>query len=81
MSRLADFRPLEIAEKALTNNFNALERLSDLDPLRRRAARFIHWLARARCRQGIDIAGQESHQFQVAEPERAPPSTAQQSWQ
>ena len=32
MSKLADFRPFEIAEKALTNNINALERLSDPDP-------------------------------------------------
>ena len=32
MSKLANFRPLEIAEQALTNNINALEGLSDPDP-------------------------------------------------
>ena len=32
MSKLANFRPFEIAEKATTNNINALERLSDPDP-------------------------------------------------
>jgi hypothetical protein len=32
MTKLANFRLLEIAEKALINNINALERLSDRDP-------------------------------------------------
>ena len=32
MSKLADFRPFEIPEKALTDNVIALERLSDPDP-------------------------------------------------
>jgi hypothetical protein len=32
MSKLANFRPFEIAEQTLTNNINALERLSDPDP-------------------------------------------------
>ena len=32
IGKLANFRPLEIAEQALTNNINALERLSDPDP-------------------------------------------------
>lgn len=32
MSKLADFGPFEIAKKALTNNINALERLSDPHP-------------------------------------------------
>jgi hypothetical protein len=32
MSKLANFGPFEIAEKALTQNIDALERLSDPDP-------------------------------------------------
>jgi hypothetical protein len=32
MSKLADFGPFESAEKALTDNIDALERLSDPDP-------------------------------------------------
>ena len=44
MSKLTDFGPFEIAEKALTQNIDALERLSDPDP---QQAQMLQKLARA----------------------------------
>ncbi len=52
MMRLANFRPFHIAEKALIENIDALERLPDRDPAQAQMLQRLH-KALADLREGI----------------------------